>query len=159
MLMSQTFPTDPRHPSPPITIEPAPSRAWQPPPKSSSPPEKPAANTTARSSSKPSASFNPTPTFFGLGGRRMEALGFRPIVRPRMSPSWASPRSSATCRASTANTGASEPRLRTEKPDIAILIDFPDVNLSLARHLKRQGVPVIYFRQPSALGLEEIPHP
>jgi lipid-A-disaccharide synthase len=35
-----------------------------------------------------------------------------------------------------------------EKPDIAILIDFPDVNLSLAKHLKRQGVPVIYFVSP-----------
>jgi lipid-A-disaccharide synthase len=35
-----------------------------------------------------------------------------------------------------------------EKPDIAVLIDFPDVNLSLARHLKRQNVPVIYFVSP-----------
>jgi lipid-A-disaccharide synthase len=35
-----------------------------------------------------------------------------------------------------------------EKPDVAVLIDFPDVNLSLARRLKRQGVPVIYFVSP-----------
>jgi lipid-A-disaccharide synthase len=38
--------------------------------------------------------------------------------------------------------------IRTEKPDAAILIDFPDVNLSLAKHLKRAGVPVIYFVSP-----------
>ncbi len=35
-----------------------------------------------------------------------------------------------------------------EKPDAAILIDFPDVNLSLAKHLKRAGIPVIYFVSP-----------
>ena len=29
-----------------------------------------------------------------------------------------------------------------------MLIDFPDVNLSLAKHLKRAGVPVVYFVSP-----------
>jgi lipid-A-disaccharide synthase len=38
--------------------------------------------------------------------------------------------------------------IAAERPDIAILIDFPDVNLSLARRLKRLGVPVIYFVSP-----------
>ena len=90
----------------------------------------------------------PEAGFFGLGGRRMEALGFRPIVRAE----------------DVAVMGITEVvrhmpriyreyrRLRTsiaeEKPDAAILIDFPDVNLSLARHHKRQGVPVIYFVSP-----------
>ncbi len=90
----------------------------------------------------------PDADFFGLGGRRMEALGFRPIVRsedvavmgitevvrhmPRIY------REYRRLRASIAQ----------EKPDIAILIDFPDVNLSLAKRLKAQGVPVIYFVSP-----------
>ena len=90
----------------------------------------------------------PHAAFFGLGGRRMEALGFRPIVRsedvavmgitevvrhmPRIYREYRRLRAS----------------IATEKPDIAILIDFPDVNLSLARHLKAQGVPVIYFVSP-----------
>jgi lipid-A-disaccharide synthase len=92
--------------------------------------------------------LQPSAGFFGLGGRRMEALGFRPIVRsedvavmgitevvrhlPRIY------REYRRLRASIAQ----------EKPDIAILIDFPDVNLSLARRLKRLGVPVIYFVSP-----------
>jgi lipid-A-disaccharide synthase len=38
--------------------------------------------------------------------------------------------------------------IAAEKPDAAILIDFPDVNLSLAKHLQRAGVPVIYFVSP-----------
>jgi lipid-A-disaccharide synthase len=90
----------------------------------------------------------PEAEFFGLGGRRMEALGFRPIVRsedvavmgitevvrhmPRIYGEYRRLRAS----------------IAREKPDIAILIDFPDVNLSLARHLKRQHVPVIYFVSP-----------
>jgi lipid-A-disaccharide synthase len=33
-------------------------------------------------------------------------------------------------------------------PSLAILIDFPDVNLRLAWHLRRRGVPVLYFVSP-----------
>jgi lipid-A-disaccharide synthase len=92
--------------------------------------------------------LEPDAEFFGLGGRRMEAIGFRPIVRaedvavmgitevvrhmPRIYREYRRLRSS----------------IAAEKPDAAVLIDFPDVNLSLARHLKRQGVPVIYFVSP-----------
>jgi lipid-A-disaccharide synthase len=38
--------------------------------------------------------------------------------------------------------------IRASKPDIAILIDFPDVNFRLAKHLSRAGVPVIWFVSP-----------
>ena len=34
------------------------------------------------------------------------------------------------------------------RPQLAILIDFPDFNLRLAEQLKRQGVPVLYFVAP-----------
>lgn len=34
------------------------------------------------------------------------------------------------------------------RPDAAVLIDFPDFNLRLARELHRQGVPVIYYVSP-----------
>ncbi len=92
--------------------------------------------------------LQPDAAFFGLGGRRMEAMGFRPIVRaedvavmgitevvrdmPRIYREYRKLRGSIVA----------------EKPDAAILIDFPDVNLSLAPHLKRQGIPVIYFVSP-----------
>lgn len=92
--------------------------------------------------------LEPGAQFFGLGGRRMAAQGFRPIARsedvavmgitevvrhmPRIY------REYRRLRAAIAD----------EKPDAAILIDFPDVNLPLAKHLSRQGVPVIYFVSP-----------
>jgi lipid-A-disaccharide synthase len=38
--------------------------------------------------------------------------------------------------------------LRRARPDIAILIDFPDVNFRLAKHLRRAGVPVVWLVSP-----------
>jgi lipid-A-disaccharide synthase len=38
--------------------------------------------------------------------------------------------------------------IQRERPDVAILIDFPEVNFRLARHLKRLGVPVLWFVSP-----------
>ena len=94
----------------------------------------------------------PDAEFFGLGGQRMEALGFRRVVRaedvavmgitevilhmPRIYGEYRRLKAAVT----TEN--------RAERPDVAVLIDFPDVNLSLAKHLKRAGVPVVYFVSP-----------
>jgi lipid-A-disaccharide synthase len=90
----------------------------------------------------------PNADFFGLGGKRMEALGFRRIVRaedvavmgiteiirhiPRIYGEYRKLKAS----------------IAKERPDAAILIDFPDVNLSLARTLHQLGIPVIYFVSP-----------
>ena len=38
--------------------------------------------------------------------------------------------------------------IKKHRPHIAILIDFPDVNLRLARELKKLNIPVIYFVSP-----------
>src|SRR5580704_12795860 len=94
----------------------------------------------------------PDAEFFGLGGQRMEGLGFRRVVRaedvavmgikevirhmPRIYGEYRRLKAAVT----TEN--------RAERPDVAVLIDFPDVNLSLAKHLKRAGVPVVYFVSP-----------
>ena len=85
---------------------------------------------------------------FGLGGARMVALGFRAVVRAE----------------DVAHMGITEvvrhaphiygqfQRLKraivAERPALAVLIDFPDVNLRLAEHLHRQGVPVVFFVSP-----------
>jgi lipid-A-disaccharide synthase len=38
--------------------------------------------------------------------------------------------------------------IQSRRPDVAILIDFPDVNLRLARELKKLNIPVVYFVSP-----------
>ncbi|HZD48216.1 MAG TPA: lipid-A-disaccharide synthase [Silvibacterium sp.] len=90
----------------------------------------------------------PEAEFFGLGGQRMEALGFRRVVRAEdvavmgiTEVIWHMPQIYREYRRLKA-------AIKVEKPDAAILIDFPDVNLSLAKHLKRAGIPVIYFVSP-----------
>jgi lipid-A-disaccharide synthase len=90
----------------------------------------------------------PKAEFFGLGGTRMAAAGLRRVVRAE----------------DVAVMGITEvilhmphvyreyrklkASLRTERPDLAILIDFPDVNLSLAAELRRLKIPVVYFVSP-----------
>jgi lipid-A-disaccharide synthase len=36
----------------------------------------------------------------------------------------------------------------TRRPDVAVLVDYPDFNLRLARALRRRGVPVVYYVSP-----------
>jgi len=38
--------------------------------------------------------------------------------------------------------------IKAQRPDIAVLIDFPDVNFRLAKHLKKLGVPIVWFVSP-----------
>jgi lipid-A-disaccharide synthase len=38
--------------------------------------------------------------------------------------------------------------LKEHKPDIIVLIDFPDFNLALAKKAKRAGIPVLYYVSP-----------
>lgn len=88
------------------------------------------------------------PEFVGLGGERMQAAGMQRIVRAE----------------DVAVMGITEilrhiPRiyreyrklrraLSTHRPDVLVLIDFPDVNLGLARRAKQLGVPVLFFVGP-----------
>ncbi len=90
----------------------------------------------------------PQAEFVGLGGRRLEAAGLRRIAKAE----------------DVAVMGITEivrhiPRiyreyrklrraLASERPDALVLIDFPDVNLGLARRARRLGIPVIFFVSP-----------
>jgi lipid-A-disaccharide synthase len=85
---------------------------------------------------------------FGVGGERMRGAGCCLVVDAK----------------DIAVVGLAEvvshlPKIRGEfrkllravdagKPDAAVLIDFPDWNLRLARQLHRRGIPVIYYVSP-----------
>ena len=90
----------------------------------------------------------PGSTFFGMGGEKMRASGCDLLIDAK----------------DVAVVGLVEvvkhlPDIRRRfkrlvaeaarrKPDAAILIDFPDFNLRLARELHRLGIPVFYFVSP-----------
>ena len=88
--------------------------------------------------------------FTGVGGPSMRAEGLEPLgdasvlgvtgvfeVAARFGSIW---------RAWRRVMGALESP--TEKPDLAILIDYPDFNLRVAARARRAGVPVLYFISP-----------
>ena len=90
----------------------------------------------------------PQAEFFGLGGPQMERAGQRRIIRAEDVAVMGFtevvahlPRIYARYRKLTAS-------LRRERPTLAILIDFPDVNLRLAEQLHRIHTPVVYFVSP-----------
>ncbi len=86
--------------------------------------------------------------FFGLGGLEMAAAGMDRVVRAE----------------DVAHMGITEvirhmpfiygqyrklvAAIKTRRPAVAVLIDFPDVNFRLARELKKLGVPVVWFVSP-----------
>lgn len=90
----------------------------------------------------------PQLTCFGLGGTEMADAGLDRIVRAE----------------DVAHMGITEvirhmphiygeyrrlvASIKKRRPDIAILIDFPDVNFRLARTLRKLNIPVIYFVSP-----------
>ena len=94
------------------------------------------------------AAAGQTARLFGMGGERMEAEGVERIVRSE----------------DMAVMGLTEvvlhlPRIygefrklkraiRARRPDVAVLIDFPEIHFRLAREFHRLGVPVIFFVSP-----------
>ncbi|MBV8207007.1 MAG: lipid-A-disaccharide synthase [Acidobacteria bacterium] len=85
---------------------------------------------------------------FGLGGNAMRAAGCETIVD-----------ANDIAVVGITEVFASLPRIRREfhrlvheaersRPQVAVLIDFPDFNLRLAKQLWRRGIPVVYFISP-----------
>lgn len=90
----------------------------------------------------------PELTIEGIGGDRMRQAGVRlhahagdlavvglVEVAARLPAIWRAYRSMIRC-------------LRDRRPDLVILVDFPDFNLRLARRASRLGIPVVYFISP-----------
>jgi lipid-A-disaccharide synthase len=92
--------------------------------------------------------LDPQADFFGLGGVRMAEAGLRRIVKAEDVAVMGITeviRHMARIYREYRKLKAS---LRRERPDVAILIDFPDVNLRLAAELHRLNIPVVYFVSP-----------
>src|SRR5215471_7554522 len=92
--------------------------------------------------------LDPQVRVLGMGGARMAAAGVEILVDPTAH----------------AGVGTNEVigripslfrayrllvrRLRRERPQALVVVDFPEFNLRLARHAKRARVPVVYFMPP-----------
>jgi lipid-A-disaccharide synthase len=85
---------------------------------------------------------------FGIGGPKLQAAGLRTVVDARsllaMGFTEILGRLPAIFRALRKVT---EEAARL-KPDVAIVLDYPDFHFRLARRLKKIGIPVIYYIPP-----------
>lgn len=90
----------------------------------------------------------PDAQFFGVGGQRMRDAGFDTVIDAHQ-----------ISVVGLAEVVTHLPKIygefhrlvreaKARKPDAAILIDFPDFNLRLARELHKLGIPVIYYVSP-----------
>ncbi len=90
----------------------------------------------------------PDLVFSGIGGKRMEQAGVKILV-----PSSEMAVVGLTEVFSKLRTILNAARdiksiLKNERPDLLILIDYPDFNIHIARTAKRYGIPVLYYICP-----------
>ena len=93
-------------------------------------------------------SHQPTATFTGLGGRAMEAAGQQRVVRAEDVAVMGVTEILRHVPKIYASYRRLVRSIRRERPEVAVLIDFPDVNFRLAKHLHQAGVPVVWFVSP-----------
>jgi lipid-A-disaccharide synthase len=86
--------------------------------------------------------------FFGMGGERMAAAGLDCVVR---SEDMAVMGLTEVVRHLPRIYGEFrklKKSIRTRRPSVAVLIDFPEIHFRLAKELHRLGIPVLYFVSP-----------
>ncbi len=85
---------------------------------------------------------------FGIGGVKLQEAGLETIADARdllaMGSTEVLMRLPKILRALRSVTASA----RDRRPDVAIVIDYPDFHFRLAKRLKEQGVPVIYYIPP-----------
>jgi lipid-A-disaccharide synthase len=86
--------------------------------------------------------------FFGMGGQRMVAAGLDPVVRSEEMAVMGLTEVLAHLPRIYSRFRRLKKAIRERRPQLAILIDFPEVHFRLARQLHRLGIPVLYFVSP-----------
>ena len=86
--------------------------------------------------------------FFGMGGARMAAAGLEIVVRSEDMAVMGITEVVRHLPRIYREFSRLKRAIRERRPDVAVLIDFPDIHFKLAAQLHRQGVPVIFFVSP-----------
>ena len=85
---------------------------------------------------------------FGLGGDRLEAHGFRLIAHVRELAVAGIFEVVMHLRRLRGILAAVVREIDRDPPDLGVIIDYPEINLRIARALKRRGIPVVYYVSP-----------
>ncbi|MBA4392318.1 MAG: lipid-A-disaccharide synthase [Desulfobacca sp.] len=86
-------------------------------------------------------------SFFGLGGPLLREMGVEMVYPPPLNVAGFTEVLFKISHLFKAYQKVKE-ALRTKKPDLIILIDYPDMNLRLARVACKEKIPVLYYISP-----------
>lgn len=93
--------------------------------------------------------IEPTARLFGMGGSRMRQAGVRLLYDPTSISALGFVevlKSVQILRRVLVRLGEVMER---QKPDVLVVIDFPDFNIRLAEMARERGIPVVYYISPS----------
>ncbi len=91
---------------------------------------------------------NPALSFYGMGGPAMKQAGVRILVDASELTVVGITEVFAKLPAILKGMGVMKRLLNSLKPDLLILIDFPDFNLRIAAAAKKLGIPILYYISP-----------
>ena len=92
--------------------------------------------------------IEPEVQFFGVGGEGLERTGMRLLYRSQSLSVVGITEVFSKLRPILKAFRGLKKSLDQEKPDLVILVDFPDFNLQMAKIAHRRGIPVVYFISP-----------
>ena len=86
--------------------------------------------------------------FYGMGGREMVSAGFEALHDARDLAVMGLAEVAGSLRRGLKTLRSLRATLRERRPRAAVLVDFPEFNLKLARAAREAGIPVIVFVSP-----------
>ena len=92
--------------------------------------------------------IDPKVQFFGVGGERLERMGMKLLYRSQSLSVVGITEVLFKIRSILRALRGLKQSLDQERPDLIILIDFPDFNLRLAKIAHRKGIPTLYYISP-----------
>ena len=92
--------------------------------------------------------IDPKVQFFGIGGDRLERMGMRLLYHSQSLSVVGITEVLFKIRSILKALRRLKKSLDQERPDLIILIDFPDFNLRLAKIAHRKGIPILYYISP-----------
>jgi lipid-A-disaccharide synthase len=89
-----------------------------------------------------------TAQLYGMGGERMAAAGVERVVRAEDMAVMGLTEVVLHLPRIYGEFHKLKKAIRARRPDVAVLIDFPEIHFRLAREFHRLGVPVVFFVSP-----------
>ena len=91
---------------------------------------------------------NPGLSFYGMGGKELAAVGVELLFDAKRIAVVGIAEVVSVLPDIFRAQNILKTRMKTDRPDLLILIDFPDFNFMLAKYAKNLGIPIYYYISP-----------